>query len=80
MSNGPCECVAAPASNPEPMPDVPMPRSERDTLTALPQGPPRATPVLGPDQTSLSIAGRSRPRTAGKTHNEIRALLGIWRT
>ena len=80
MSNGPCECFAAPPPDPSPKPDVPLPRSERDTATDMPNGRPRVTPVLEPASDTPRVASLVLGLTAGKSHNEVQALLGIWRT
>lgn len=80
MSNGPCECTAAPAPDPEPKPEAPLPRSDRDSVTGVPNGPPQVVPVVDPDSDSPTIASLVLALTAGKSHNEIQALLGIWRT
>lgn len=80
MSNGPCECIAAPAPDPEPKPEAPLPRSDRDSVTGIPNGPPQVVPVVDPDSDTPTIASLVLALTAGKSHNEIQALLGIWRT
>ncbi len=80
MSNGPCKCIAAPASDPEPKPEAPLPRSDRDTVTGMPNGPPQVMPVVEPDSATPTIASLVLALTAGKSHNEIQALLGTWRT
>lgn len=80
MSNGPCECAAAPSSDPEPDRDAPLPRPERDSISALPNGPPQVSPPSGPDSKPASRFGLLSALNAGKSHNEVQALLGIWRT
>lgn len=80
MSKGPCECVAAPAPNTDPKPEAPLPRSDRDTVTGMPNGPPQVMPVAEPDTDAPKVASQVLALTAGKSHNEIQALLGIWRT
>ncbi|RNC80994.1 MAG: hypothetical protein ED559_04105 [Phycisphaera sp.] len=80
MSNGSCECIAAPASDPEPKPEAPLLRSDRDTITGMPNGPPQVMPVAEPDTATPKVASLVLALTAGKSHNEIQALLGIWQT
>ena len=79
MSNGPCECVAAPAPFPEPKPEAPMPRSDRDSVTGMPNGPPQVTTIIELDSDAPRVASLVLALTAGKSHNEIQALLGTWR-
>lgn len=79
MSDGPCQCGVSPLPGPLPTPDAPLPKSDRDSLTAVPAPPIRIqTDVeLQPRST---VAGTSPlSLLAGLTHNEIQALLGIWR-
>lgn len=79
MSNGPCECIEAPAPSPERRPDAPLPRSDRDSITGLPNGPPQVAPVVEPADTVACMASLV-VGSPSKTHNEIQALLGVWRT
>jgi len=80
MSGGKCRCAAAPAPTDQPQPPAPMPRPDRDSLTAIPHTP--TTIALVADDESLTSDGlaQSLGLLAGLTHNEIQALLGIWRT
>lgn len=80
MSEGPCRCGISPAPAPKPLPDAPLPRTERDSVTGLPNGPPTITPVIEPDDTTPSMASLVVGLRAGKTHNEVQALLGVWQT
>lgn len=80
MSRGECRCAVAPAPSDQPQPPVPMPRPDRDSLIAIPHAP--TTIVLFADDESLASEGlaQSLGLLAGLTHNEIQALLGVWRT
>ena len=80
MSEGPCQCGIYPAPAPERLPDAPLPRTDRDSATGLPNGPPKITAVIEPDDTTPSMASLVVGPRAGKTHNEVQALLGVWQT
>ena len=80
MSEGPCRCGISPTPAPERLPDAPLPRTDRDSVTGLPNGPPKITPVIEPDDTTPSMASLVVGPRAGKTHNEVQALLGVWQT
>lgn len=80
MSGGPCTCAAAPMPDRQPRPDAPLPRTDRDSITGLPNGPPQITPVIEPDNATPTMASLVTSLRAGKTHNEVQALLGIWIT
>lgn len=79
-SEGPCQCGISPTPAPERLPDAPLPRTDRDLVTGLPNGPPKITPVIEPDDTTPSMASLVIGVRAGKTHNEVQALLGVWQT
>ena len=74
------QCGISPAPAPERLPDAPLPRTDRDSVTGLPNGPPKITPVIEPDDTTPSMASLVVGLRAGKTHNEVQALLGVWQT
>lgn len=80
MSGGPCTCAAAPMPDRQPRPDAPLPRTDRDSITGLPNGPTQITPVIEPDNATPTMASLVASLRAGKTHNEVQALLGIWIT
>jgi len=80
MSEGPCQCGISPTPAPERRPDAPLPRTDRDSVTGLPNGPPKITPVIEPDGTMPSMASLVVGLRASKTHNEVQALLGVWQT
>lgn len=80
MSNGPCECAAAPIPEPVPKPEAPLPKPDRDTVMGMPSGPLRMIPVSEPDAATSRLASLVLGLSAGKSNNEIQALLGIWRT
>ncbi len=80
VSEGPCQCGISPTPARERLPDAPLPRTDRDSVTGLPNGPPKITPVIEPDDTTPSMASLVVGLRAGKTHNEVQALLGVWQT
>lgn len=80
MSEGPCHCGLSPTPAPERLPDAPLPRTDRDSVTGLPNGPPKITTVIEPDGTTPSMASLVVGLRVGKTHNEVQALLCVWQT
>jgi hypothetical protein len=78
-SGGACTCVARPAERPAPDRDAPHPRTQRDTAPAVaPAEPLRSAFAAQPparERCELSASGRER-----RTHNDIQAFLGVWRT
>lgn len=79
MSGGPCECSISPGPQPQPAPLAPLSKTERDSLTAV------RPPSIGIQALVEREAGCA-PSSAvslnllvGLTHNEVQALLGIWR-
>lgn len=80
MSKGPCQCGISPAPAPKRLPDAPLPRTDRDSVTGLPNGPPKITPAIETDDTTPLMASLVVGLRAGKTHNEVQALLGVWQT
>lgn len=80
MSGGPCRCGVSPTPAPERLPDAPLPRTDRDSVMGLPNGPPKITPVIEPEIATPSVASLVIGLRAGKTHNEVQAILGVWQT
>jgi len=80
MSDGPCRCGISPTPDPERLPDAPLPKTDRDSVTGFPNGPPRVTPVIEPDDATPAMASLVVSLRAGNTHNEVQALLGVWQT
>ncbi len=80
MSGGPCRCAQAPTHDSQPQPEAPRPRSDRDSLVARISAPPRVVWVTQPEGERSSNTGDAHGLLAGRTHNEIQALLGVWRT
>lgn len=80
MSDGPCQCAATPAPQPEPNPKAPPPSSDRGPFTGLLPASTRVTFVAEPEHTPKATSALVHAFTAGRTHHEIQALLGIWRT
>lgn len=78
MSGGPCSCDVAPGHRPKHMPEAPMPRTERESTTAVPIPSTRLV------EYSVRVPELRRENAAwfgvnaGRTHNEIQALLGVW--
>lgn len=79
-SGGPCTCAAVPMPDRQPRPDAPLPRTDRDSITGLPSGSPQITAVIDEDIATHEMASLVVSPRSGKTHNEVQALLGIWRT
>lgn len=80
MSGGECRCSASPSPDRRPGPDAPMLPPGRDSITAYAR-------VTTPDVEHIEAGTHIGLRSAGsfgllrgRTHNEIQALLGIWRT
>jgi hypothetical protein len=80
MSDGPCQCGISPTPVPERLPDAPLPQTDRDSVTGLLNDPSKFTPVIEPEDTTPSMASLVVGLRAGKTHNEVQALLGVWQT
>lgn len=77
---GRCLCGMSPSDAPGPAPEAPLPRGDRDSLTAVPALTPHF--VRYPD-----VSARHRLPSAldsgllsTKTNNEVQAFLGVWRT
>lgn len=75
-----CGCEIRPSDQPERAPDAPMPRPDRDTLVAIQICGPPVRASTETETESVNPAADSNSRYTNKTHNEIRAILGIWRT
>lgn len=80
MSDGPCECGFAPLPDQQPAPDAPLPKTDRDSVTAVPASPIRVESEIDLQQRSPIAAAHPLSILADLTHNEIQALLCIWRT
>lgn len=80
MSNGPCSCFAAPIPEPQPKPQTPQPRPDRESITGLPNGPPQIAVAVERDDAWPLMSPLVIALTADKSHNELQAILGIWRT
>ena len=80
MSGGRCRCGVSPSPAPERVPDAPLPESGRDGFTGLVGAPVTVQPVVEPDRAASPRALCIARTRAGRAHNEIRALLGNWRT
>lgn len=79
MSRGPCQCGVSPVPDPHPVPDAPLPNSGRDSLVAAPTLPTGLVPIIEPEAEPARGSMASVSLLARLTHNEIQALLGIWR-
>ena len=79
-AGGACHCASAPTDVPNPRPEAPQPRSERETLVAVPSPPVQGVTYTEADGAARPKFATDESRLANKTHNEIQALLGIWRT
>lgn len=79
-SGGPCECSVSPIPDRKPRPDAPLPRSDRESLTAVTAAPPDVVSMTEPEPESSRDSVLSFSLLSGLSHNEIQALLGVWRT
>jgi hypothetical protein len=57
-----------------------MPRTDRDSITGHQIGPAQVTMVIESDETRPLMATLFVGVCSGKSHNEVQALMGIWRT
>lgn len=78
MSDGPCTCAAAPNPDRHPRPDAPLPRSDRDSATGLPNESTQIGWLIDPVDPTPVAAALVFGLRAGKTHNEVQALLSVW--
>ncbi|MHC4975503.1 MAG: hypothetical protein ACYTF7_02720 [Planctomycetota bacterium] len=79
-SGGECLCVSAPLEEPDTQPVYPQPRAERDSPVAITDQLQRAGVRVAVDPMVRRTRGSLLLNLQGRTHNEIQALLGIWRT
>lgn len=80
MSGGPCQCGVSPLPDQQPTPHTPLPRTDRESVTAVPRQPIQFVPEADAERGSPTCPAGHQSLLAGLTHNEIQALLGIWRT
>lgn len=80
ISGGECRCVVAPLPEPSRRPDAPLPRTERDSLTAVRASPFQVVEFIESDQRPLVGCAQTLALHEGLTHNALQALLGVWRT
>jgi hypothetical protein len=79
MSGGPCTCGVSPDQDHQPTEPMPMPQRDRDTLQMV-RAPPVGIHVIElrtPQR--LTAVGMIDAIRSGFTHNQLQALLGIWR-
>ncbi len=79
MSNGPCTCGIS--SNDDHAPDAPMPAPQRERQSVqMMRGPPLTIQIINTDTPKrlipVALTGSIR---SGFTHNQIQAILGVWR-
>lgn len=80
MSDGPCECGVSPVQDPQPVPHAPSPKTDRESLTAVRASPITVETLLETEAIPLRSPPDALSLLSGLTHNEIQALLCIWRT
>lgn len=78
MSDGPCECGVSPLPDPQPVPHAP--KTDRESLTAVRASPMTVETLLEAEAVSLRSPPDALSLLSGLSHNEIQALLCIWRT
>jgi len=80
MSGGACTCDVSPTRDRQPGPDTPLPRSDRESLTAVPARSIAVETIVFSERGLIRASSVTAGLLADLTHNEVRALLGIWRT
>jgi len=75
-----CGCAIRPTEQPERVPVAPLPGSDRDSLVAVQICGPPLREQIEPSTRFNLFSTQSDRRYANKSHNEIQAILGIWRT
>lgn len=75
-----CGCAIRPSDVPQPAPDAPLPRPDRDTLVTIQICGPPPVMVAGSDYESSLSAHTTSACFSNKTHNEVQTILDIWRT
>lgn len=80
MSDGPCRCGVSENPDPEKTPQAPLPRPERDQIVAVVDLAGHHSVDSGGDDRQIAFGVRPVAWWSGLTHNEIRSLLGVWRT
>jgi len=79
-SSGPCRCSCTSLPVRFPFPDAPFPHPDRETLTSIFNGSFFIVELAEPGTDFHRETARSFGLLTGLTNNEIRAILGIWRT
>lgn len=79
-SSGPCGCDMTPDEAPVQDPNAPLPRTQRDTVTAIPAPTPQAFGSFSEAPEPASVCFLQPGVFAGLTNNQIQSLLGRWRT
>lgn len=79
-TGGECHCAASPNDTPERAPRAPLPRGEREAPVTVLTPPNRIIPLTGDEAGHRSRASTDPGVRGVKTHNQIRAFLGVWRT
>lgn len=79
-TGGQCLCGMAPGDSPERGPEAPTPRSERISLVAVPAPLFRIVAVVDAEASPRLLRAIDLSLLSGRNHNEVQALLGVWRT
>lgn len=81
MSNGPCRCVAAPAPTETPDREAPLPTTERESFSGfMSEGFAEIRVVEEPERLPTIDGPLVWALLSDRSHNELQAFLGIWRT
>lgn len=80
LSRGECLCGVSPVDHPERVPEGPLPRTNRETFAAVQLLVPMPYTGIHSDPGPFRVCAVDGGLLAGKTHNEVQAFLGIWRT
>ena len=79
MSNGPCRCSARPVNDQEHQEPLPLPSRDRDTLQMV-RAPPIGMQIIDFVLPKRLNAVAVIDQVSSKfTHNQLQAILGVWR-
>jgi len=79
-TGGECLCASAPTDVPTPGREAPHPRNDRETIVAAPVTASRIFALWHGDAGHRALSASHAALLGGKSHNQVRALLGVWRT
>lgn len=80
MSGGDCRCGIGSVPDRQDRPEAPAPRTDRQAVAAAVQLAPALVSVLAGGESGVLEVAESSHLRGSRSHNEARALLGVWRT